>query len=241
MGKSLATLKRYTRDLLKSKLFRFVSWDGDSIRVFYSSLVSSMRNTGHFTEAVWVRCGVSDIRRIKLVITEGVAKHLQRHSRYRASLEHGIKKAFLPKFDQISQPPSNPLGAMGSFGKVFRKGAFAFVSETFATWGGAQQTIADYLGISRESVCNRLSDDSRELVGLRPLERVQLAQSSGLTPNELHLLETESGGELTDGNTRFFVGPLGKVYHYCPNVYDFNGVELTSKKFRRRALGIVCV
>ena len=130
---------------------------------------------------------------------------------------------------------------MGSFGKVLRKGAFAFVSEAFATWGGAQQTIADYLGISRESVCNRLSDDSRQLAGLCPLERVQLAQSSGLTPSELHLLESEAGGSLTDGNTRFFVGTAGKVYHYCPNVYEFNEVELTTKKFRRRALGIICV
>lgn len=209
LSKSASTLAVSERTILhyltEGKRFGyFRDWkrDGDSIIIYYSSIVTICNRHGYkLGYSAYIETTI--LPELKQVVAEIVAQALQaasRHAARRAQQRLNRKNINLPRPEDYFQPPSKlSSGVLGYYGKDI-----LLLSQSVVPYGASVNGIANNIGRHPQTIKNRL----------RGSMKVRLAHRNFLNRSELAILEEE-----WDEAAGKYFPYQGHIYKLHTNVY----------------------
>lgn len=260
------TVNQWIKDCCANGLFRYCEWiTRSTVIIYYRNLddICLAKGIGDVGESTWVPL---EVFRSSLHVwsSEVTAMCLQDQSYYRLYEQESKKQqtkkpkvntladVFGPKAKEMHTSdflPSLSKDGAGGTGKspVFAANRCCFVDSDFTLWGGSQDTIAKRAGLTPRTIQKHFSDDYRDVKGLEPLKKYQLAQAVGNSSSRRTLSKSKQVvGEDYDYLNRLFT--VGRGDHRVEflascNLY-YSGVnyrhsDRRATKIRNKSMKIV--
>lgn len=213
LNRSVPSIRRYLRQGKQLGFFRNFQVQGTIVKVYYQGLFKVCQKLGLESWGAVAEIEISDLNNLKLIATQIETQRLQESSRYNAQQEHRN----VASDDDIF--PSSQCSS-GARGIIHRGERCLFVNELFAAFGASQRSIASKLGRCDRTIRKRLSNRTRIDRGLKPIDRVQIAQTTPELNQRFGLLFDQfDRSEIKECDGIWKTGFSDRIFKSCDRVF----------------------